>query len=197
MLIGVIKFQRLNYLQRLVFIIVLIALVNEALATYLRMRGVNNLWVYHLFVPCTFLVVLRIYKRVFEEVITRRVFNAISIGFLLFAVLNSLFIQPLDVFNSNTITVSSVLYILLSITYFHQLLRGTALLALERTPMFWLNTGVLIYYSGTLLLYVMVNYVAGLGETAKVSISLWALNILFNIILNVFYALALWVSPQK
>jgi len=197
LLIGVIKVHRLNYEQKLVLVIVLIALVNELLATYLRMRGVNNLWVYHLFVPCTFLVILRIYKKVFEQVISRWVFNATSISFLLFAAFNSLFIQPLDVFNSNTITVSSVLYILLSITYFHQLLRNTAHLALERTPMFWLNTGVLIYYSGTLLLYVLVNYVAGLGETAKVSISLWALNIVFNIILNIFYALALWVSPQK
>lgn len=196
LLIGFTRFRRLGVEQKILVIVVLIALINELLATHLRMRGINNYWVYHLYVPLSFVFVVRIYREVLSSSFGRRFFDLLSIGFLLLAIFNSLFLQSIEVFNSNAISLSSIVYIALAIAYFYQLLRNTAFQGLGRTPMFWLNAGILISYSGMLILNVLINYVVGQDETAELMIGVWGLNILFNVILNVFYSIALWLNPR-
>jgi hypothetical protein len=192
--IGLYRIRGLDFIQRQVLVLVSIALVNEVLATYLRFQGTNNLWVFHLFVPISFFFMLRIYKEVLKHYYSWHFFNFILFFFIIFSLVNSFFIQSIWVFNSNAISLSSAVYIVFSVLYFYQLLRNPASEGLEKSPMFWLNTGVLIYYSSTLILFLLVNYL--IPEDPKLYASLLGLNIFFNIIINIFYTVVLWKNPQ-
>jgi len=192
--IGYFRIRALDFIQRQVLILVSVALANEVLATYLRFQGINNLWVFHLFVPVSFFFMMRIYREALKESYPKGLFTLILILFLIFCVINSFFIQSITVFNSNAISLSWVVYIIFSVLFFYQLLKSPASEGLERNPMFWLNTGVLIYYSSTLILFLLVNFL--IPEDPKLYASLLGLNILFNIINNIFYSVVLWKTPQ-
>lgn len=78
-------------------------------------------------------------------------------AFLAFSLCNMLFFQKEEL-NSYTIALSSFLMMGYFILYFYRLMVELPSLHLHRLPMFWFNSGFLIYRAGTLLLFIFRPY---------------------------------------
>ncbi len=193
--IGMVKRKKLRKEQRLVLVLVAITLVSDSITFYLKVREINNLWVYHFFVPIYFLVLVEIYKQELSVLFSGKVFDIFRGLWIAFVIVNSIWFQPLNTFNSNAITTSSLVYIILSLAYFYRLLKKPLNYRLETTPMFWLNTGVLLYYSGTLVMFILINNF--LDEDRPAIINFWALNVFFSILFTGFYIVSLLSNPKE
>ena len=114
--------------------------------------------------------------------------------FTAFAVANFLFYQGLNTFNSYTVYVSSLLMIVCSIASL-RLLMEEETQNVQLLPMFWFSFGVLIYYGGSLFIFLFNNYLIKYLPTSHLNV--WSLHDVLNIIKNIFLFMTLWVNYKS
>lgn len=193
LLIGLFRFRRLSPLQVKVLVIVGLTFLNDTLTYVLRIQVEPNLWVYHVFVPVLIWAMYRVYVVSLTSLSTYLM--RWIMGFVTaFSIFNTLFLQSTNIFNSNAIVVSGILFIVLSLVYFYELIERRRVDNYRVTPMMWFNIGVLLHYSGTLVLFFFVNSLR--EQSVDIMLTSWMLNMVFTGVLLGFYSAALWVRPQ-
>ena len=153
----------------------------------------NNLIYVHIFTVAEFCFLAYIFKPNIEKVIPEKGVLFIIIGFTLFAILNSLFIESTQKYNAFARAIEGVLVIFFILVYFYTILKSLHIKSLESAPLFWIAVGTLLYFSGGLFIFIFSNYVLPFGST---SLLIWAIHAFLSIVLNLFYTLALWVNPK-
>lgn len=78
--------------------------------------------------------------------------------FLLCAFLDLVFINGFYYFNTYSSSVGSILIILSCLIYFTHLFTSDRLLNYFRTPMFWISTGLLFFFTGSLVQNSLIRY---------------------------------------
>ncbi|MBQ4819897.1 hypothetical protein [Aquimarina sp. MMG016] len=78
---------------------------------------------------------------------------------------------------------------------FYTLLKEARYNTLEMNPMLYINSGFLIYFFSNLILF-FINNTMFKGST-EASYLFWGLHAIVNIVLTLFYTIALWVKPKK
>ncbi|WP_103864391.1 hypothetical protein [Aquimarina sp. I32.4] len=195
LLLSITKFKSLNTIQiRLLHLLILVFIV-ESISNILWRKKINNLPVYHFFTVIQFLLIINIYREVLSYIYSKSFFIIIGIGFIIFAIINTVFLQNLYTFNSNATTVLGVLVVFFSLSYFYVLLKEAKYSPLENNPMFWINSGFLIYFSSSLILFYINNSMFK-GST-EASYLVWGLHAVVNIVLMIFYTVAIAVKPDK
>lgn len=194
-LLSIYKFKSLIKVQVKLVYLLLIVLIVEVISNMLWYKKINNMPLYHFFTVIQFLLIVNIYRRALSQTFSKKFFASLSVGFVVFAIINTIFLQGLMTFNSNTTTLLGSLVIFLSLSYFYALLKEVKYSTLETNPMFWINSGFLIYFSSSLILFFMNNTLFK-GITAA-SHMLWGLHAIINIVLTIFYTVAIWVKPKK
>ena len=111
---------------------------------------------------------------------------------LLLAILNYAFLQSPKTFNSYTSYVGGILIIILVLRFLYELLAKMPVEKVQTLPLFWIAFGALIYYGGTLFLFLFNNYL--LAHLLQDHQWIWVLHNLLNITKNVFLFMALWVN---
>ena len=192
--IGIYKYRHLNTSQKGLLYLLIATALTEIISNLLWYRSVNNFPVFHLYTIVQFLLITIIYKEELYPLFSKKFFIIISTCFLITGIGNALFVQSIYTFNSNTITLSGLLIIFFTLAYFYKLLKEIKYSTLERNPMFWLNVGFLIYFSSNLLLFFLNNNLMPNSIPAYV---VWSAHAIVNIMLNIFYTIALWIRPEK
>ena len=62
--------------------------------------------------------------------------------------------------------------------------------------MFWVSTGLLIYFLGYLQIALFSNYLLQ-HYSVQFNRNVWAVHTLLSIVLHSCYCLALWMRPQR
>uniref|UniRef100_UPI0040487971 hypothetical protein n=3 Tax=Roseivirga sp. TaxID=1964215 RepID=UPI0040487971 len=193
-LFAIVKWKKLVRNQKMISLIVFLTLVNHTLTWILMSWEIDNNWVFHFYTPLLFLMMTLIYSSLLSELISPWIFKYSIWAFLTFSVINGLFIQSIKSFNSNTVSVSTLLFVVYSLTFFYRLIRFPAKNDLRKNPMIWFNVGVLTYYTGTLMLFFVVDSL--IKESSELTIAAWVLNAAFNLILLCSYGLSLYLKTQ-
>lgn len=190
---GVFRFNRLSMFQKLVWALTCVTCISDSVTFVLRKNSVNNLWVYHVFVPVLLLIMTLAYQQTLASKWHKPLLYT-GVLALLFSLINSIWIQPFTEFNSYAIVCAGVLFITFSILFFYQLLAEASVEKLGLLPEFWFNAGVLLHYSGTLILFLFVNYF--LKSASDLLILSWGLNIFFTCLLSLSYTVTLWLKVR-
>ncbi|WP_405209079.1 hypothetical protein [Aquimarina sp. LLG6339-5] len=195
LVVAIVRYKFLNSSQRKLSILVLCIVIVEITSRLLWYKKINNLPVYHFYIIIEFILIIYIYRDELSRLFPKLFFTILSIGFTIFSIGNTLFLQDINTFNSNATTLLGIIVIFLSLSYFYALLKEVKYSALEINPMFWINAGFLIYFSSNLILFFINNNMFQ-GST-EASYLVWGLHAIVNIVLTIFYTIALWVSPKK
>ncbi|WP_109436403.1 hypothetical protein [Aquimarina sp. AU119] len=195
LIVSIFKFISFNFLQKRLLLLILVTVLVEVISRILWYKQVNNLPVYHFYTVIEFLLIINVYRFELSKVFSKLFFIIISIGFVIFAIINTLFFQNLTTFNSNVTTLLGLIVIFFALSYFYALLKEVKYRTLESNPMFWINSGFLIYFSSNLILFYMNNTL--FKGVTEASLILWGLHAIVNIVLTIFYTIALWVNPKK
>lgn len=177
-------------------LLLLITLVGESIGTTRAIfLGKNANIVYSVSFLLILPLFLMFYKSKMNSKQVGRVLDVAITAFLVFGIVNLFFIQGTANMNSYTNSVGTITLMAISIVYFYFLLKELPTETITKLPMFWVNTAVLIYYSGTFIQYLAADYLITVLKDDL--INSWTLHNFLGILHYLMLAFALWVNRSN
>lgn len=132
----------------------------QAASSALWYQKKNNLVLLHLYVAAGFWLLCRFYQSILDGFIHRNIIRTAAVTFLVFTVVNSLFIQPVTTFNSYALTVESIMADILALTTFTVMMEDTVKQKRQQiaASITWINSGLFIYFTSSLAIFQLQPY---------------------------------------
>ncbi len=185
--------KRFNATQRWLGALLIFSAIVEVFAFSLAKFKINNLPLLHLYTIVEFFFLIQIFSKHLSSL--NKTKNIVLIFFIGVAVFNSFSGKGLLDFNHIARSTESFLIILFCIWYFYDILNNLPDEFLEKNPMFWINTGLLIYFSASLFIFIFSNYLLTADE--NLSLQSWNVHGILTIIHNLFYLIAISVKHER
>jgi len=126
---------------------------------YLKKKGVNDLPLYNIFTTIEFCFYTWVIRDIIQSKKIKKIIGYLLIGFPCVSILNILFLQGINNFNSITYSLGCLLIIALAIYYFFELFRLQYAVRLINDAGFWICTGLLFFYCVSFPVYVSGNLI--------------------------------------
>ncbi len=188
--VALYKYRYLSTAMRCIAFYVFLGGLTQLASSYLNGLRHNNLWVLHWYTPLEFACIVWFYSKVLQGFVKKGLFIAAGLGFTVLSVLNSTFLQDTETFNTYARSLEGILVILFCLSWCYRTLDEMKIQRLEQNPVFWVNTGFLLYFSGTVLLFAFSNYIMDFNRALNLYI--WAFHALFSLLLYIFITVGLW-----
>ncbi|MBC7865708.1 MAG: hypothetical protein IAF38_22225 [Bacteroidia bacterium] len=188
--IGMLRFKTLTRELRVLFLFSILAFASDLCSLILGKYGINNLFVFHVFTPAEFILLSAVYYFKSEKKGVKIALIIVSILFLILAFVDSFFFELLSSVDSISSATESLVLMLYSLFFFYSLLKKLEYKNLFDNPMFWFNSGVLIYFSGNFFLFIFSNYMLGFSDVYFDR--MWHIHDILNVAMNILFGLALW-----
>ena len=175
---------------RRLFLFLVFNLLIEIAARLLAFSGHNNLPLLHLYTLGEFLLLSWFYKSLVDQ---PKIFQShywyFVIGVSIMIVLNSLLFQSIYEFNTLAKTIVQIIIISYAVLFFYNLTENRKLSSTTEKSLRLINSAVLIYYSGSLFIFMCGQISFENTDLYKV---FWAFNALLNFIFQLLVLYALW-----
>jgi len=189
--IGATYIKSLSFAMRILFVYVIITGLFELTTSVMSAYQINNLVLFHAHFFIEFLAISSIFFFSYDSVFWRGVVGVFLISFVIFALLDQYYFDALDPFKANERYAEGLMVVVLCAGYYISLLRRPIHRYLERQPMFWLTSGWLIYFAGTLYLFLFSKELLAMN-----SFHFWQIHAILNIGLNIIYVIS-FVKGRK
>ncbi|MDN4166660.1 hypothetical protein QWY31_14210 [Cytophagales bacterium LB-30] len=134
----------------------------ETVGTLFSMKAINNVWIFNLFVPLLMASLLLLFYRQLVKW-QNYIPVLLSVGVLIYSLYwtfsRSLFFS---VFNTNLLVIGSVCLLIVTLLYFYAVLQRDIPILSE--PLFWVATGIMFFFGGTLIHSLMQDYLLSFGN---------------------------------
>ena len=192
-LLCLLRFKRLPVDIRIIGFFLILNLVTEIISRVLFTSGTNNLYLLHIYTLFEFLTWSLFYKYQFttKEKVQKFYWPFVFIIAVLI-ILNSIFIEPITGFNSNSKTLVQLIIIGYAIYYFFINFGITDFSTPENQSALWINFATMLYYSGSLFIFMFMKMLVS-SDTDTTSInSFWLINVLLNVIFQFLILISIW-----
>ncbi len=183
--VGAICFRSLSLTIRVLLVYVLITGILELASGLMMWNHINNLVLFHLHVYVEFSVITLLFFLTYDSLLWRGIAVSFFAVFLIYSLGNAILYEDFGGFNSNQRYVEGLMILVLCIGYYITLLRRPIHRYLEKQPMFWLTSGYLIYFAGTLYLFLFSRELLAIND-----FQYWEIHAVLNIGLNCIYVVA-------
>lgn len=177
--------RRFPTLLAYVWLVVLV----ESYGTYGMMTGIRNTTpVFNFFSLGELTLLSLLYHRHYD----RAVLRAFALGCIAVYVPLALYRylkQPYG-YDGLVMSVEYLMLILLVLLYFYRLLNNLEASRLSRFPMFWFSAGILMFFAGSLFLYMFGNYLVTKENYPKFD-ALWNVSYYVNIVFHLCVAVGI------
>jgi len=146
----------------------------------------------HFYFPIAFLILTLFYFRLLNNFIKPIYFYIISIIYLLYCIINPVFIQSLNEYSSLVGAIGALLVFLFSVVYFIKVMSEAKIEKLSHEPLIWINTAVLIYYSFNFFYFSLYNLriIESLEMAKLVTVFFGVFNLFFYFILSFWFSIS-------
>lgn len=175
--------------------LLIVAAIVSYTAYILYKNRLNNMHLLHIYTILEYALWSIFYYQLFEKKHIKRFIIGSIVVFIIFSILNTIFWQPLKMYNSYSRSVEGAFLLCFSIAWFYKVFINGKITKLEAHPVFWINAGVLIYFSGSFLLFISNNFLLELST--QEFFQAWALHGLFLMIHYIFIAIGIWLIKHK
>ncbi len=189
--IGIFLRNKLDGRLKLVFYLALASVLSDVSSLILMNSGFGNWPIGNGFLIVQFIMFSLILKKDNELTF----FSFSFFACLIFAIINFLFLQGPKSFNSYSAYICGLMMIISALVYLYRLLNEMPVEQIQKLPLFWVAFGVLVYYGGTLFLFLFNNYL--LKHLLASHQVIWVLHNVLNITKNAFLFIALWVNYKN
>lgn len=159
LLISLIRFRNFEKGYFFLLILFVFASIADLLNFILVSRKANTSPIYHIYTLLEFTLILLYYVNFFKKYT--------GVVYLYYALAVFPFMKILDfyfygLFRMDVISTSYVALVFLSISlyFFYLVMRIQPFNNIFEEPSFWINTGVLLYFSGNLMIFLFNNYLS-------------------------------------
>jgi hypothetical protein len=190
---AIYNYRQLDAVLKLITLYCLVSAFLDLGSMLLADSGVRNtLFLQHLFDLLAVLFFTVIYYLAFYEPIFKKIALILGITCFLIVVINAIFIQSILTYPSISNTALSLFLIILSLTYFYQILTRQEFIHIDKQALFWINAGVLFYFSINIFLFMLFDKISA---DARADFNM--IQSITNIIANSLYSVGLLCKPQK
>ncbi len=155
-------------------------------------KQINNLYLLHFYTVVEFILITLFYDQIFKKHTTWRKyvywFICIVIGLI---IANSIFLQKLTEYNSYAKTLTQLIFIAYATGYFLTASHNKMDSTFKRITI--INSAILLYYSGSLFIFMFSNVFFDLDE---VHLIFWVFNALLYLIFQLLVFTAIWQFRQ-
>jgi hypothetical protein len=191
---GLIRLRSLVPEQKSLLLFIFNSSVFSFLGYIYWYTNTNNLPLLHIYTISEFGAISWFYRQTLKKSVLEKFLFPGFTAFVVFALMNACFIQDWHI-NTLPRSIECMLIIIYALFCYHRQLKELTYSRPEHSPVFWINTGFLIYFSGALLLFTLSNYILPLNH--QLNIYIWTLHALFSIIEYLFIFIALCLHPKK
>lgn len=186
------KFKELNRPFRGLFYFLILNLLTEILAFTFTECGINNLPLLHVYTLGEFILFSFFYRSLSYKptFFSRHFWLIIAIGSLLI-IANTLFFQSIFGFNSTAKTGVQLILIVYAVFYFYNLVADEHFAQLKSKSMRLVNSAVIIYYSGSLFIFMFSQISFGNEDIYKL---FWIFNSFLYVTFHLIIFTALWIA---
>ncbi|HTD41966.1 MAG TPA: hypothetical protein VK671_15160 [Mucilaginibacter sp.] len=189
------NYRQLSPVLKIMALFCLLSVISDTISlvtAYILRLTFNTPFVMHLFDMMAVVFFTLIYFKAFYAPVLKKITLILGTVTVLIMLFNCIFIEGIRVYPSISNTALSMFLIVLSLTYFFQLLSRQEFMYIEKQGLFWINSGVLFYYSITIFLFMLFNKISG-----EHKIYYYMTQSITNIIANLLYSVGLLCKPQK
>jgi hypothetical protein len=157
-MIAVSGYRKLpDYAKWLLYYLVLAAIVNTT-ATITTWNKVPNLWLLHIYTTLESFLLLYYFKLIIINKKIRSVVGILLWAFPLFCIINFLFLQSINNFNTYTRPIEAIILITLCAVYWWQENETDSEKSWGDIPNNWFVTGIMLYFAGAFIMFLLANY---------------------------------------
>jgi hypothetical protein len=151
---------RKQILKELFFLIIylLSQFIFNTLADILSYYPFPNYFVYHLALPISFLSLIFFFKQNGKKIFYTSVFYKTGLFLIIFFILNSLFFEKINSFNSISYTLSSLYILVVCLNYFWLKINSDSSKDILSQPDFWFISGFFIYYCSSFIVFSVYKF---------------------------------------
>ncbi|WP_139924026.1 hypothetical protein [Hymenobacter sp. DG01] len=142
------------------------------------------------------LLYIKVYHDEFNSKKTKRWIRILTVCFLIFAAVDSFWIEGFDSINSYTNLVESIIVISLGILFFEHIISKSNHQQIQKIPMFIATVGILLYLSGTVLLYLVTNNFIASNDEYSTRL-MYLLNSILLLLLAIIFLRAFFLARKK
>lgn len=168
------RWRHLGLTERLIGGYLIVSMLAGFLSYYLWVFGMENLWVLHIYLALELPFILLAFTSIPQMRKWRSLAIFFSALFTIFSLVNSMYIQPIDTFNSNGKIVESLIVSSICILALISISSGNLNTAITKLPMFWISSGILIYYSSSIFIFGLSNDI--LHRVRNLNLIIWSFH---------------------
>lgn len=186
-------YRRLPLKIRSISFFLLGSLVTDLASRWLFYQGTNNLFLLHIYTLWELLAWSWFFYLVFGFTRREQRWYLGGIGLVgVLVLLNSLFLEPPTGFNSNAKTLVQVLLVSFAIRYFFLAFGKIDLTKPVARSVTFINFAVLLYYSGTLFIFMSSRLLKDYGVASAQQHGLWVINALLLVVFHFLIFFSIW-----
>ena len=174
---------------KLLFTYLVSSLLVTLLAIYVKAytRSESNLWLFHVFTPVEYtLFALFYFLAISRPALKKLILISIPI-FILASILFSIFIQTISHNNSYIGIIESILIICWTLLFWRELLLLKHVKVLYRYPLFWISAGILVYFTETLVIEGLLDYL--IKHSMGLALQAYKISYIFKYLLLVAFTI--------
>lgn len=140
------------------------------------------------------ILLLLMYSVLFNNKKLKLPLRLITLTLTVFGVVNWLYVQKSEI-NSYTDVIDSVALLVVSLYFFFWYSARPQSNNSTFKALFWINTGIVIYLSATLLLFMVTEYLIKMVNDTL--ITYWTYHNIMAILANLFFFYGLWIAGRN
>lgn len=188
LLVGIVKYRTFKPVLKVLFYYIICSAIVEIISTNLGQHGINNLFLFHLFVVIEFAFLCFIYSRLLEFPTANQLFLIFTGLFTSIALTDVTFISGYKKMNELSRNIENLTLLIFSVTYFIKMLHRAESERLAALFSFWFNTAMIMYLSGSFFIFLFSNYM--LDTSPDTFLAVYAIHSVFNIAFHILLAIA-------
>ena len=177
---------------RVLFCLIVISLLSDLASGYMQSHAIHNLWLINLYNIIEYSLFAVFYLLLFKlNKNPKYIVGTLYLMGLIIIVITSFTQSFSEHLNSTLLGMKSIILICSSVFYFKVMLDEIEFETPWSNPFFWINSGVLIYFSGCFFIFIFSEY-RGVSRT----INLWDIHNIIHIIYNLLILIGFWKARK-
>ncbi|CAG0993614.1 hypothetical protein ARNL5_03442 [Anaerolineae bacterium] len=176
---GLYNIKQRDIAMKILVALLCLTLISEFTAYWAAITYRNNMFIYHFFAPIQLVILCVYFDNIGDRHKKRKNGLLIGVTGVVIAVINTLFFQPLQIFNSNFLLFEGIVIMGLALFTFQRILTDDKI-DIYRYSHFWIVTILIFFWSITYTTWALfsVLQIKKLFLMSYVSKVLWAVNII-------------------
>ncbi len=193
LLVGIFYFKTIKKYLIPIFVIVSISAIVEIVTLIFKDFSINNLSIFHIYTFFEFSLIYIFYLLFYKSYIKINILYLILPVFYLIGYFDYK-VNGISEMDNFSITIESSVFIVISLISFLFLMNRDSIEKIK-APFFWINSGVLIYFSGNILLFTFCNYL-NKSELEMYKVLWLVIHSLLNIAYNILICIGFYKSRK-